>query len=109
MTCQRGQKTRRAPGFGLRRPSASPSPYPSLSSSVPSSLALHSGTPPPPYKPASFPCTYGKPHPASLTLMANNKLHLSSYTSSMTPRSLGTIPTHPFRPPSQTYLVPPPP
>src|SRR3984957_12833265 len=88
---------RRAPGYDLRRPSASLCLFPSLL--VPSSSAPHSATPLPLYRPTSSPCTYDTPHPASLTPAANSRPHLSSYTSSMIPRSSGTTPPHPFWPP----------
>src|ERR1700720_2830556 len=100
---------RRAPGFDLRQPSASPLPclFPSLL--VPSSSAPHSATPLPLYMPTSSPCTYDTPHPASSTPAASNKPHLSSCTSGTTPRSSGTTLTHPFRPPFLTCQVRPPP
>src|ERR1700720_4653157 len=108
-TRRRGRKTRRAPGYDLRRPLASPSPCLFPSPLVPSSSAPHSVTPLPLYRPTSSPCIYDTPHPASSTPTASNKPHLSSCTSGMTPRSSGTTLTHPSRPPFSTYPTPPPP
>src|ERR1700720_80065 len=96
-------------GFGLRRPSVSPLPCLSPSLLVPSSSAPRSATPPPPYMPTSSPCTSGTRHPASLTPTASSRPLLSSCTSDTTPRSSGTTPTHPSRPPFSTCLVIPPP
>src|ERR1700720_2825040 len=106
-TRRRSRKTRRVPGYDLRRPLASPCLFPSPT--VPSSSAPHSVTPLPLYMPTSSPCTYDRPHPASLTPAASNKPHLSSCTSGTTPRSSGTTLTHPSRPPFSTYPTPPPP
>src|ERR1700720_4385501 len=108
-TRQRGRKMRRAPGYDLRRPSASASPCLFPLPTVPSSSAPHSVTPLPLYMSTSSPCTYDRPHPASLTPAVSNKSHLSSCTSGTTPRSSGTTPTHLSRPPFSTYPTPPPP
>src|ERR1700720_1922937 len=82
-------------------------PSPSPLSSVPSSLAPHSGNLPLPCKPALCPCIYGRPHPASSTPTANSTPLPSSYTSDTPTQSLETTPNHPSRLLSSTYLIPP--